>query len=354
MQNKFTLTIAIPTWNRCEFLKKNLNILLNHHDGYLKKNICVVVHDNNSDDETNLVIQQYVNNNNFRYYKNLTNIGVSENIKKCYDFCDTEYLQILGDDDFYFSLESLHLILKILLKKNVYAVFIEPYGFIANHIKEKNIVLKNSDKNVLHFDNIIDFINEISEQVTLISAIIFKKSTCLNPIFVYTADSELNHVRRLLNSIYKGDNFVCLKYPILGVTSNNSIVKDFRYIFIYDFLIIIEQLFVMEGKQSLYIRYKRKYFFQYLLPYMNRDYISFGNKIDSRGNLAVDYMKYNYGKIYILFTLIIYSCPRVLRLFLILPAIFLSYFVKYGFFNLINKIFLRLRFSGFKIFNFFI
>ena len=91
------LTIAIPTYNRNEILLQNLSKLLPQ----IHSDIRVVIYDNCSAvpvEETLRVL-----NPQFRskidVVRNRVNVGMTGNILKCFEGCDTEWLWILGDDD---------------------------------------------------------------------------------------------------------------------------------------------------------------------------------------------------------------------------------------------------------------
>ena len=82
------LTIAIPTYNRKDFLIENLRQIA----GIIGKNkdrISLVISDNASTDGTDSAIQEFVNTVNFEvnYYRHPNNIGSNNNfdfiISKC-------------------------------------------------------------------------------------------------------------------------------------------------------------------------------------------------------------------------------------------------------------------------------
>jgi len=98
MQNGKLLTIAIPTYNRKEYLINCLkSIFIQYTD-----EIEIVVIDNSSDYNINQFLQTNLENlerYNIRIVRNVVNIGANANILRCFEFCATKWLYIIGDDD---------------------------------------------------------------------------------------------------------------------------------------------------------------------------------------------------------------------------------------------------------------
>jgi glycosyltransferase involved in cell wall biosynthesis len=92
----YKLTIAIPTYNRNEILKKNLSKLLPQ----LSKEVVVVIYDNFSDILVSETLENELKSfDNLFVRRNKANLGLSGNLIKCIEFCDTEWVWLLGDDD---------------------------------------------------------------------------------------------------------------------------------------------------------------------------------------------------------------------------------------------------------------
>jgi hypothetical protein len=92
------LTIAIPTFNRNEILKRLLEKLLPQ----LTSAVRIVVIDNASDVPVRSTISGLLEEYpgaSIRLVRNLWNIGADANILRCFELCETEYLWVLGDDD---------------------------------------------------------------------------------------------------------------------------------------------------------------------------------------------------------------------------------------------------------------
>jgi glycosyltransferase involved in cell wall biosynthesis len=93
------LTIAIPTYNRADFLKKNIGSILQQLSGECE----LLILDNASDryvvaQEIKPILTGY-EGKNVKIYRNPANVGLFANIVKCFELCETEWLYIVGDDD---------------------------------------------------------------------------------------------------------------------------------------------------------------------------------------------------------------------------------------------------------------
>ena len=93
-ENNPLVTIAIPTFNRANMLKKAISSALNQSFEKLE----VLIVDNASSDETQKTVSN-INDSRVRYIKNSSNIGLSANWQKCVHHASGDYLLMLSDDD---------------------------------------------------------------------------------------------------------------------------------------------------------------------------------------------------------------------------------------------------------------
>jgi glycosyltransferase involved in cell wall biosynthesis len=91
---KARLTIAIPTFNRAEKLREQLDRLMLQ----LTPEVRCCVYDNASPDGTREVVAKY-NSRVIAYTCASYNGGVGRNTLRCFEECQTEWLWILSDDD---------------------------------------------------------------------------------------------------------------------------------------------------------------------------------------------------------------------------------------------------------------
>ena len=99
MDFSFTLTIAIPTYNRNEILRKNLELLLET----INESCHILIIDNASDIPVLDTLSPIINNSPFRksidIVRNEVNIGGNANFLRCIEYSTGDYIWILGDDD---------------------------------------------------------------------------------------------------------------------------------------------------------------------------------------------------------------------------------------------------------------
>lgn len=101
------LTICIPTYNREKELKGNLDALC----PYLTDDVKVLVRDNCSTKyDVHTVTKPYEDKYGIKVVRNKVNVGMNANIAKAFEECDTDWLWVLGDDDFVIP-EAIHIVI---------------------------------------------------------------------------------------------------------------------------------------------------------------------------------------------------------------------------------------------------
>ncbi len=92
-----SITIAIPTYNRNEKLVANLQRLLPQLSTQK-----VVIVDNLSDILVRDTLQSLIatfSHIDIKVYNNKTNVGIAANFLRCFEYCETEWMWLLSDDD---------------------------------------------------------------------------------------------------------------------------------------------------------------------------------------------------------------------------------------------------------------
>jgi hypothetical protein len=91
------LSVAIPTFNRHEFLRATLQALR----GQARENVELVVVDNCSTTPVEPVVQEALAGSgwSFRVVRNEVNVGLCANILRCFEVAQADWLWALSDDD---------------------------------------------------------------------------------------------------------------------------------------------------------------------------------------------------------------------------------------------------------------
>ena len=94
VMNTITLSVCIPTYNRCHSLKKQLDYFKDEN----LSNVEVIVSDNCSTDGTIEFLQSYEKYDWLMVNINDTNIGADANINRLLELANGKYVLFLGDD----------------------------------------------------------------------------------------------------------------------------------------------------------------------------------------------------------------------------------------------------------------
>lgn len=113
-KNNPDFSIIIPTYNRCNFLKKAIASVLIQEDVSFE----IIVSDNCSADNTKGVVKGF-SDKRIKYFKNKKNIGFPLNIRKCLSKSFGKYIFTLSDDDFILYGNTLSEALKIMKREKV-------------------------------------------------------------------------------------------------------------------------------------------------------------------------------------------------------------------------------------------
>lgn len=101
------ISVVIPTYNRAQFLPMAIKSILNQTE----KNIEIIVMDNASTDNTKSVVAQFADKR-IKYYRNKTNLGYPQNLKKGFSNASSNLIFTLSDDDIIVSVDTLGHVIK--------------------------------------------------------------------------------------------------------------------------------------------------------------------------------------------------------------------------------------------------
>lgn len=99
MSNCF-LTICIPTYNRADVLDFLLNELYNQIEFNNFNDVKIAVSDNSTNDDTKKLLLSKEKYHDLVYNKNIENLGAFGNLIKVTSMVVSEFVWVLGDDDF--------------------------------------------------------------------------------------------------------------------------------------------------------------------------------------------------------------------------------------------------------------
>jgi abequosyltransferase len=298
-----TLSICIPTYNRVNFLKKNVEIIISQIKQTRRfADIEICVSDNCSLDGTESIIQSFMKDNPdviIKYQKNESNIGFDLNAVQVMRMARNEYSILWGDDDF-FKDNALNYIFGMLKKNKDISLFFSNRTCIdgfGNYVKD-DVFIRDDIKSLL-----VDFANEaevrsyfylsrtIACLFTYISSVIYKTSIVhereFDKTYIGTAYAFLyfwwNHLMMGNKLLYTNISYVyctiaapssfdigldriLLDYKsftfIAGKIFSNSLLKS-------DFLKVINCSYSL-GELRYQLLLDRKKFTNELIPYLKQ------------------------------------------------------------------------------------
>lgn len=235
MQN-ILLTIAIPTFNRAEWLKLCLSQLtpqLNDIHGEVE----VSIYDNASPDHTETIARSFLGEGlPISYFRNTENIGSDRNIAQCFNKARGKYVLILGDDDLLIDGTLAWLISK--LQQREYGVIcLRPYGFDSDFRKEyPGLVGYNHE-----YANGSDFLVAIGQLVSLISSCVINKSILPNVDAREFCGGNLVQVHLVIRAALLGSHHLYTRNYYVACKRNNSGGYDFIKVFAEELSKILDQ-----------------------------------------------------------------------------------------------------------------
>ena len=219
---KKKLIIAIPTYNRCEYLYKNLARLV-PQVATVKTDVGIIVSDNCSTDRTKDVVDSFITNypDVISYNKTEKNNGFLANFTQCVHLSNSEYVCLLGDDD-EVSLGYIKTILEIL--NNYPNLGLLHYNFLTCNPNSK-LVYSYYEKRPLTslleiYEDHQTFIEEFLNGPSFISSLLFKKDIWMKGENLFP---ENCYGYDWLMKIYAGlSGYKCAFYPFPIVVQYSS------------------------------------------------------------------------------------------------------------------------------------
>jgi len=234
------LTISIPTFNRHKLFYNCLSNIKNAIENlsqFDQNLITVFISDNSDNNFTELIVNSVkFENLNIIYIRNEYNIGSDQNISNCFTIPKSEYVMIIGDDDF-LSLYSLKNIFNFLKTGSFDLIFLKAYGLtnvnseIRNEDTLKYIVF-NGIKEVLHHRHI---------HLTFISTTIFRKTNVTSQEINKSVGTSFVQLYFIFLLFYKNAKCLYLNANYISATRNNTDRYDVFEMFITNFFTALNQ-----------------------------------------------------------------------------------------------------------------
>lgn len=220
--NQALLTIAIPTFNRSNYLNLCLKRIYEEITYLSEEQRCLVkvyVSDNASSDDTSNIISQYQGllAGMFESVCNSENLGPDRNIAQCYDSTVTPYVWIIGDDDVILP-GGLNQVLDVLLEGGIDILYVNKYGFKDGYSE------KPTRKNIgspIFFDDSLAFSRRLNVMLTFISGVIVRRGIGLKYRNNLMA-SNLVQFSWVLPLLSEGKRFAIVENWIVAAKESNS------------------------------------------------------------------------------------------------------------------------------------
>ena len=230
-------TIAIPTFNRAKYLKKNLEQLKSELSLIQKDFVEIIVSDNCSTDNTKDVVEDMIDSGlQIRYICNETNIGWGLNFLQCFDLAKGKYVLLLGDDDLLFD-GALKIIIDKLINQDYGILCLHPYGFNDDYRKE----YPGSFGTEKVYNNSSDFLLAISPVMRAISACIINKQHITHLDIRNLPISNFAHLHLILPAILKAEKNLFIDKYMVACKRNNSFGYNFSKVFVEEYWQLLDE-----------------------------------------------------------------------------------------------------------------
>jgi len=212
-------TIAIPTFNRAEWLDLCLSQLAKQA-APLGQQVEILVSNNNSTDNTETIINKYVSSGtSITYIRNAENIGSDRNLLQCFKRSSGKYVLVMGDDDVMLD-GVLEKIIYILGKGDYGAVFLNSYGFANDYLAERP---KANVQGYRVYTNVDRFISRASYLMSFISVNIVNRKLVDEDLLEQLVNTNLVQLGWVFSALFKSkENAFVNEYCIAARMFNSG------------------------------------------------------------------------------------------------------------------------------------
>ncbi|MFA6203440.1 MAG: glycosyltransferase family 2 protein [Gallionella sp.] len=221
--NQPLLTIAIPTYNRAEFLDlcltrigEELEILREEQRNSVK---IYISNNASTDNTTEIILRHRLNaNGEFEVINNPKNIGGEHNVVQCYTSAQTPYVWVLGDDDVILN-GGLKKVLDVLSKNNVDLLYLGNYWFQNDYTKSPKISV---NQGVVVYNSALEFSRHTNIMLTFISGLIVKNEIVPNCYVSMVEGCNLPQLSWVLPLLRDGKRFAIIHDWVVAAKGGNS------------------------------------------------------------------------------------------------------------------------------------
>lgn len=231
------LTIAIPTFNRADFLSHTLERIQAQRSAMENGKVELLVCDNHSDDSTPDVLRAFqALDPSIRITRHNTNIGPDHNTAACFMLAHGRYVWLLGDDDF--PVDGLLARLVPFLEESKFGlVYLKPYGYDVDPLAEYPSGLGGAHE----YTNLAAFLYRVGAHLTFISSIVVYKDLVADLDFLACEANNLLQLEIYLAAAERSSNYLCMSHYSVACKRNNSGGYDFAEVFVTRLGAVVER-----------------------------------------------------------------------------------------------------------------
>lgn len=287
------ITIAIPTFNRAEYLKEALRQINSELLDIPLGLVEIYVSDNASSDQTSEVVE-HANKigSPIKYQRNNENIGSDANIAQCFNQASGKYLIIMGDDDLFVDGALVNLI-NNLQAAEYGLVCLRSYGFDSDF----RVELPSSKRRASEYTNAGIYLSKVAHLVTLISGCVINKSLLPEVDARQFCGGNLVQVHLCVMAALRAEKNLFVNNYQVAVKRNNSGGYEHSKVFVTNLLGILDG-FVGQGlsvgdikiiERRMLVSYLPFYTYKFLLN-GNGDLQAVRNNFNARFNGSLLYI----------------------------------------------------------------
>ena len=301
------LTICIPTYNRTKIVVQNIYKLEAYIDELgLFDNVSLVISDNGSTEKEDLIkaVQEC------KYSKMILqekNIGASQNFMECIKYASTEWIMLLGDDDF-IDINYLELVVRLINDDNSISVIIPNFYSIDEKGKPLNGKVQYRDEIQEDREYPIGSM-ELMFKAHQMSGLVFNKIGAIESYMSRCKANDYMQMYLVGYNLLRGTCIHITRFPL-----QNTVIKKKNFNYGIDYLLgeMIENITALDIEQD-----KKKELYKLLI---DKEGIFPGGRLTS--NMALKHpvkmintiLKYNFD-----YKTKFYTMVKFLKVYLTIP-----------------------------------